>query len=89
MATNKSSHGSPWNKTGMTFREIAERLGVSRQCVTHIHKRMLNRLAEKLAKDPEIRDWLIEQNYALPQPKDSRNEKDNLHSRTDEGNTPL
>jgi len=59
----------------MTFTKIAERLGVSRQCVTNLHKRMLNKLEIELAKDPEIRDWLIEQGYQVPQPKDNKNEQ--------------
>jgi hypothetical protein len=36
---------------------------------------MLNKLEIELAKDPEIRDWLIEQGYQVPQPKDKENDQ--------------
>jgi len=75
MGKPNSTSGAPWNGTKMTFTKIAERLGVSRQCVTHTHKRMLNKLEIELAKDPEIRDWLIEQGYQVPQPKDKENDQ--------------
>jgi len=33
---------------------------------------MLNKLAEKLAEDPDVRDWLIDNNY-----KDPTHDKEN------------
>tara|TARA_R110000824_G_scaffold165885_1_gene342570 strand:+ start:1619 stop:1735 length:117 start_codon:yes stop_codon:yes gene_type:complete len=36
---------------------------------------MLNKIADKLAEDPDIRDWILEQNYKLPEPKDKKNDR--------------
>ena len=39
------------------------------------------KIAEALAEDPLVRDWIIEQGYKLPEKKETNNGKNNIHSR--------
>ena len=72
MVQHNSTGGRPWNGTNMTFKEIAKKLGVSRQCINHAHNRLMTKIANALAEDPYVRDWLIDNNY-----KDPTHDKEN------------
>ena len=43
-----------------TFSEIGKHLGVSGCRVQHLHARLLEKLQDRLAEEPLIRDWLID-----------------------------
>tara|TARA_B100000963_G_C22577705_1_gene649311 strand:- start:352 stop:606 length:255 start_codon:yes stop_codon:yes gene_type:complete len=51
----------PWKP--LTFDEIAEAWGVSREAVRRTHERALKKLRRALRLDPHVRDWLKEQGF--------------------------
>jgi hypothetical protein len=40
---------------------------VSRQCITQSHNTAIAKIRDVLSESPELRDWLIDNNYIIPE----------------------